>query len=49
MFVQLVNRLGHLSKVKGIVSTIKPLQMIHMDLFGPSKTASIGRKKYVLL
>ncbi|XP_070011166.1 uncharacterized protein LOC142162446 [Nicotiana tabacum] len=29
-------------KVKNIVSTSKPLQLLHKDLFGPTRTASIG-------
>ena len=29
---------------KDIVSTAKPLQLLHMDLFGPTRTASIGGK-----
>lgn len=29
-------------KVKDILSTSKPLQLLHMDLFGPTQTVSIG-------
>jgi len=29
-------------KQKQFVSTIRPLEMLHMDLFGPSRTLSIG-------
>ncbi|XP_070046540.1 uncharacterized protein [Nicotiana tomentosiformis] len=29
-------------KVKNVVSTSKPLQLLHMDLFCPTRTASIG-------
>lgn len=36
-------------KVKNIVSTSKPLQLLHMNLFGPTRTASIGGKKYVFV
>ena len=36
-------------KVKDIVSTTKPLQLLHMDLFGPTKTASIGGKRYAFV
>ena len=31
-------------KAKDIVSTSKPLELIHMDLFGPSRTLSFGGK-----
>ncbi|XP_070054094.1 uncharacterized protein [Nicotiana tomentosiformis] len=34
-------------KTKDIVSTTKPLQLLHMDLFGPTRTASIGEPKKV--
>ncbi|XP_055960113.1 uncharacterized protein LOC130014963 [Mercurialis annua] len=33
-------------KSKKGVSTSKPLQLIHMDLFGPSRVASLGSKNY---
>ncbi|XP_070043085.1 uncharacterized protein [Nicotiana tomentosiformis] len=36
-------------KIKNIVSTIKPLQLLHMDLFGPTRTASIGDRKYAFV
>ncbi|XP_070034976.1 uncharacterized protein [Nicotiana tomentosiformis] len=32
-------------KAKDIVSTTKPLQLLHMNLFGPTRTASIGELK----
>nr|XP_016454258.1 PREDICTED: uncharacterized protein LOC107778502 [Nicotiana tabacum] len=35
--------------IKNIVSTTKPLQLMHMDLFGPTRTASIGGRKYVFV
>ncbi|XP_060200433.1 uncharacterized protein LOC132628684 [Lycium barbarum] len=34
---------------KDIVSTFKPLQLLHMDLVGPTKTASIGGKRYAFV
>lgn len=34
--------------VKDIVSTTKPLQQFHMDLFNPTRTASIEGKRYAL-
>ena len=36
-------------KSKNIVSTSRPLQLLHMDLFGPSRTASFGGKYYCLV
>lgn len=36
-------------RVKNIVSTSKPLQLFHIDLFGPTRTASIGSKRYALV
>ncbi|XP_075111690.1 uncharacterized protein LOC142181914 [Nicotiana tabacum] len=36
-------------KIKNIVSTTKPLQLLHMDLFGPTRTGSIGGRKYVFV
>ncbi|MDD0534417.1 hypothetical protein PS000_23715, partial [Shigella sonnei] len=29
-------------KSKNVVSTSRPLQLLHMDLFGPSRTKSFG-------
>src|SRR4051812_17047992 len=49
-------RLGHASlkgkfskpafKSKNVVSTSRPLELLHIDLFGPVKTASVRGKKY---
>ena len=36
-------------KAKDIVSTSKPLELIHMDLFGPSRTLSLGGKRYAFV
>jgi len=36
-------------KGKDIVSTSKPLQLLHMDLFGLTRTASIGGKRYAFV
>lgn len=36
-------------KGKDIVSTFKPLHLLHMDLFGPTRTASIGGKRYAFV
>ncbi|KAJ6842176.1 uncharacterized protein M6B38_302290 [Iris pallida] len=33
-------------KSKNAVSTTRPLQLLHMDLFGPSRIASLGGKLY---
>ena len=34
---------------KNIVFTSKPLELIHMDLFRPTRTTSLGEKKYGLV
>ncbi|RDX74664.1 hypothetical protein CR513_45562, partial [Mucuna pruriens] len=34
---------------KNIVSTSRPLKVLHIDLFGPTKTASLGGKHYGLV
>ena len=31
---------------KNIVSTSRPLELLHMDLFGPTRTASVSGKRY---
>ena len=36
-------------KAKKVVSTSRPLELLHIDLFGPMKTASINGKKYGLV
>jgi len=36
-------------KGKDVVSSSKPLQLLHMDLFGPTRTASIGGEKYAFV
>ena len=33
-------------KSKNIVSTTRPLELLHMDLFGPTRTTSLGGKWY---
>ena len=33
-------------KSKNMISTTRPLQLLHMDLFGPSKIASYGGNCY---
>ncbi|WJX78348.1 hypothetical protein P8452_61580 [Trifolium repens] len=46
-------RIGKISKTsfkpKNIVSTSRPLELLHIDLFGPVSTASINGKKYGLV
>ena len=34
---------------KSIISTTRPLELLHMDLFGPSSYTSLGGKKYGLV
>ena len=36
-------------KSKNVVSTSRPLELLHMDLFGPTRTTSLGGKKYGLV
>ena len=36
-------------KSKEVISTSKPLELIHMDLFGPINVPSLSRKKYVFV
>ena len=36
-------------KSKNVVSTTRPLQLLHMDLFGPSRTKSFGGNVYALV
>ena len=36
-------------KPKNIISTTRPLQLLHMDLFGPSRTMSFGGNYYALV
>jgi len=36
-------------KTKNILSTFSPLELLHIDLFGPVSTSSINGKKYGLL
>jgi len=36
-------------KSKNFVSTTRPLEMLHMDLFGPSRTMSLGGNYYGLI
>ena len=34
-------------KLKNVVSTLRPLELIHMDLFGPTRVASLCGIHYV--
>jgi len=36
-------------KIKNVVSSLKPLELFHMDLFGPSRTMSLGGNYYALV
>lgn len=36
-------------KPKNVVTTTRPLQLLHMDLFGPSRTISFGGNVYALV
>ena len=30
-------------------ATSKPLELLHLDLIGPTKTESLGRKRYIMV
>ena len=36
-------------KLKKFISTERPLELLHMDLFGPSRTMSLGGNYYALV
>ena len=36
-------------KPRNIVSTTRPLELLHMGLFGPTRTASLGGRRYGLV
>jgi len=36
-------------KLKNVVSSSKPLELLRMDLFGPSRTMSLGGNSYALV
>ena len=42
-------RIKHSFKLKNVVSTSKPLELLHMDLFGPLSTMSLGGNYYALV
>jgi len=42
-------QIKHSFKLKNVVSTSKPLELLHMDLFGSSRTMSLGGNYYALV
>jgi len=42
-------QIKHSFKLKNVASTSKPLELLHMDLFGPSRTMSLGGNYYALV
>ena len=36
-------------KNKNFISTSRPLELLHIDLFGPSRTTSLGGKSYAFV
>jgi len=42
-------QIKHSFKLKNVVSTSKPLELLHMNLFGPSRTMSLGGNYYALV
>ena len=43
------NKLKNSFSSKNIVSTSRPLELLHLDLFGPTRTTSICGKRYELV
>ena len=46
---QMGNQIKNSFKNKNLISTTRPLELLHIDLFGPSRTPSLGGKSYALL
>jgi len=42
-------QIKHSFKLNNVVSSSKPLELLHMDLFGPSRTMSLGGNYYALV
>ena len=36
-------------KNKNLISASRPLELLHMDLFGPSRTTTLGGKSYAFV
>ena len=49
MLVNMASSLERVIPVKADVTTSKPLELLHLDLFGPTQVASIGGMIYALL
>ena len=46
---QLKKQTRRFFKSKNVVSTSTPLELLHLDLFGPTRTTSLGGSKYGLV
>ena len=46
---QMENQIKTSFKNKNFISTSKPFEIFHIDLFGPSKTTSFGGKSYAFV
>jgi len=42
-------QIKHSFKLKNVVSSSKPFELLHMDLFGPSRIMSLGGNYYALV
>ena len=42
-------KIKHSFKLKNVVSSSKPLELLHMDLFGPLRTMSLCGNYYALV
>jgi len=52
IYVKLVKRgkqIKHSFKLKNVVSNSKPLELLHIDLFGPSRTMSLCGNYYAFV
>ena len=48
-FCQMGKQIKTYFKNKNFISTSRPLELLHMDLFGPSRTTSLGGKSYAFV
>ena len=44
-----LTRSAYTPNSRNVVSTTKPLELLHLDLFGPTRITSLGGKKYGLI
>ncbi len=49
MYVNLVNKLNHPLRKKKVISTSRPLELLHMALFSPIRITSLSGKLYAFV